>query len=137
MKKCLCLLAVVLPMLLSGCSQNESAVPELEYAMDGTVWLPQDGNSKEMIFFSKDVMTYSVYSKEGEKLEGEGGRSSKYTYSHPLIQLKHSEGLLGDEKFDKAGEFLKGIDTIIVDSSLLTVKMSSGEVRVFVPRDRR
>lgn len=137
MKNFLCLLAIALPVLLSSCSNDEATIPEIEYPMGNTVWVPEVQNFKEMIYFTDNIITYSIYANDGEKMEGEGGRSCKYTYGHPFIQLRAFEGLLGSEEYIKAGEFLKGIETITVDSSKLTVKMFSGEVRVFVPMYKR
>lgn len=137
MNKFLCLLAIGLSMLLSSCSNEEAAVSEIEYPMGNTVWIPEEQNFEEMIYFTENIITYSIYAKDGEKMEGDGGRSCKYTYSHPIIQLRAFEGVLGSGEYFKAGEFLKGIETITVDSSKLTIKMFSGEVRVFVPKYKR
>lgn len=137
MKKNLYLLVLGLSLLLSSCSNEETAVPEIEYPMGNTVWVPEEQNFEEMIYFTENHITYSIYAKGGEKMEGDGGRSCKYTYSHPIIQLRAFEEVLGSEEYFKAGEFLKGIEAITVDSSKLTIKMFSGEVRVFVSKYKR
>ncbi|WP_455591776.1 hypothetical protein [Bacteroides sp.] len=138
MKKILCLLAIALPVLLSSCSNDEGTIPEFEYPMsNGNIWLPEDGSLGDKIYFSDNFIHYKTCNVDSEKVEDNGVRSCKYTYSHPNIWLNLSEGLLGHEKYVAEGEFLKGIETITVDSSKLTVKMFSGEVRVFVPMYKR
>lgn len=138
MKNFICLLMIALPMLLSSCSNEASNIPEVEYPLsNGNIWLPEDGSLIESIYFSQNFINYKTFLVNGDRIDDKGIRSCKYTYSHPNIWLNFSEGLFGNEKYIEEGEFLKGIETIIIDSSKLTIKMFSGEVRIFVPKYKR
>lgn len=132
-------LLITAALLMTSCSQdNDLYISEMEYPMsNGNIWLPKDGSLNEMIYFSENFIHYKTCIVNGEKVEDNGTRSCKYTYSHPTIWLNLSEGLFGHEKYAEEGEFLKGIKTITVDSSKLTIKMFSGEVRVFVSKYKR
>lgn len=134
------ILLITAALLMTSCSNNDNDpyIPEMEYPMsNGNIWLPEDGSLNEIIYFSQNFIHYKTCIVSSEKVEDNGTRSCKYTYSYPTIWLNLSEGLFGHEKYAEEGEFLKGIEAITVDGSKLTIKMFSGEFRVFVPKYKR